>query len=106
MSDKEGVGRDTQGGVMMETHPASPLVVREAELLLEFLVVTLDAPAHLGYEDQLLPCGVARAGREEVFGWFGLTFRPFDQQPLLGTQLSAEVIAMRRTKAYGSEPGG
>ena len=69
---------------MMETHPASPLVVRETELLLEFLVVALDAPAHLGYEDQLLPGGVARTGREEVLGRFGLAFRPFDQQPFLG----------------------
>ena len=54
LSDKKAVGRDAQGGVMMETLPASALVMREAELLLEFLVVPLDAPAHLGDEDQLL----------------------------------------------------
>ncbi len=72
LSNEEGVGRDTQGGVMMETHPAAPLIVREVELLLEFLIIALDAPAHLGHEDKLFQCGLARTGQEDVFGGFGL----------------------------------
>ena len=51
--NEKAVGRNTQRGVMMEALPAPPFVVREPELLIEFLVVPLDAPAHLGDEDQV-----------------------------------------------------
>ena len=39
---------------MMETKPAAAFVVRQAELLLELVVVALDASAHLGGVDELL----------------------------------------------------
>ena len=37
---------------MMEATPAAPFVVTEPDLLLEFLIVALDAPAQLGEIDQ------------------------------------------------------
>ena len=37
---------------MMEAAPTSSLVMAEAELLLEILVIALDAPAQLGQIDQ------------------------------------------------------
>ena len=37
---------------MMEAAPSAPLVVAETDLLLEFLIVTLDAPAHFGKIDE------------------------------------------------------
>jgi hypothetical protein len=36
----------------MEAYPSSPLVVPEPDLLLEILVVALDARAHLGDVDE------------------------------------------------------
>ena len=57
----------------------TPLVVREAKLLLEFLIVPLNAPAHLGDEDQLLQGGFSRRRREKILDRLGLTFRSFDQ---------------------------
>ena len=37
LRNEKAVGRDTQGGMVMKTLPAPALVMREAELLLEFL---------------------------------------------------------------------
>src|SRR3546814_10658355 len=45
LGDQEPVGRDAQCRVVMEPSPAAPLVMAEPELLLEFLIVALDAPA-------------------------------------------------------------
>jgi hypothetical protein len=41
---QEAVRRVAQRGVMMETSPAASLVVAQAEVLLQVLVVALDAP--------------------------------------------------------------
>lgn len=80
---------------MMKAHPAASLVMREPELLLEILVVPLDAPAHLGDEDQLHQRRLGRDGGEEILVRLNFSFRPFDQQPLLGTRLGAQRIPMR-----------
>jgi len=39
---------------MMETTPPTALEVSEAKLLLEILIVTLDAPAHFGNVNEML----------------------------------------------------
>ncbi len=90
----------------MKTLPAPALVMREAELLLEFLVVPLDAPAHLGDENQLHQRGLGRGGREEVLCWLGLTFRPFDQQPFFGAHLGVEIIPVSGTNSHRGETRG
>ena len=41
----EPVGRDAQAGMVVEPSPATALVVTESEILLQVLVVALDAPA-------------------------------------------------------------
>ena len=41
--NEKAVGRNTQRGVMMEALPAPPFVVRQANLLLELLIVPNDA---------------------------------------------------------------
>ena len=38
---------------MMEAAPPAPLIVAKTDLLLELLIVTLDAPAHFGKIDEL-----------------------------------------------------
>src|SRR6202051_4068217 len=53
LGDQESIGRDTQRAVMVETSPAAPFIVAEPDLLLEVLVVPLDAPAHFGDVDEL-----------------------------------------------------
>lgn len=67
-------GGNAQGGRVMKALPAPALVMRKAELLLEFLVVPLDAPAHFGDEDQLFKCGLGWGGREEYL--VGRAHRP------------------------------
>ena len=49
-------------GVVVEAAPAAALVVAEADLLLELLVVPLDAPAQLGLVDEVVERGVVRQG--------------------------------------------
>src|SRR5260370_39082843 len=61
--------------MVMEAPPAAAFIVCEAELLLEFLIVAPDTPAHLGDEDQLLQGGIGRTGREEGFHRLGSPFR-------------------------------
>src|SRR6476469_343028 len=76
---------------MMEATPAAPFIVTEPDLLLELLIVALDAPAQLGQIDELREANVLRQRGEPVFGWLCFALRPFDQQPirrqLLGDQL-------------------
>src|SRR3954466_9340835 len=54
LGHQEAVGRDAQGGVVVEAAPAAALEVPEAQLLLQLLEVALDAPAQLRDRDQLL----------------------------------------------------
>ena len=94
---QEAVGGNTQGGVMMKATPAPSLVVAQAELLLQFLVVPLNAPAHLGHPDQFDKRSIDRQRRQPVLRRFSLAAWPFDQQPLLLTQGSMSLVAMRRS---------
>ena len=73
---------------MMESPPASPLEVGEAELALQFLIVALDAPAQIDGVDESRERGVLRLGREEVFGRLRLAL-PFDDEPFDGMGLRA-----------------
>jgi hypothetical protein len=45
LDDEEGVCCDAQRGVMVESSPASALVVIQTEFLFEVVVVAFDAPA-------------------------------------------------------------
>ena len=63
-SDKKGICGNAQGRVVMEAAPVSPLEVVQAELLFEFLIITLDAPATLDGVDQCLAGDVRRQRRE------------------------------------------
>jgi hypothetical protein len=106
LGDEKGVSRNTQGGMVVNPPPAAAPVVREAELLLELLIVALDTPAHLGDEDQSFQGGIGRTGREEVFHWLGFSFGPFDQQPLFGARRSTQVIPVSRPNPHGGEARG
>ena len=79
LGDQEAVGCDAYRGVVMEAAPASAFEVAEAELLLELLVVALDAPAQLGEIDHAHPGNVVGKSGEPILGGLLLGFRPFDQ---------------------------
>ena len=66
----------------MEAAPAASFVVTEPDLLLELLIVTLDAPTQLGEVDEPLEADGLRQRGEPVFGGLCFTLRPFDKQPL------------------------
>src|SRR5262249_57627998 len=74
---------------MVEAPPSSPLVMAEPDLLLEFLIVALDAPAQLGDVDEVAQGGALGQRREPVLGGLRLAFGPFDQQRLLAPILGA-----------------
>ena len=80
---------------MMKASPPTPFKMSEPELLLELLIVALDAPAQLGGVDQSAEGDVFRKGREPVFGRLVLAFRPLNQQPLLRPAVSETAITMR-----------
>ena len=52
--------------MVMEASPTSSLKVPEPELLFEFLVVPLDAPAQLRERDEAVEGDVFRKGRASV----------------------------------------
>lgn len=68
LGDQESIGCDGQRDVVMEAAPSASFVVREANLLFEFLIVALNAPAQLGNVYQALETDVRRQCREPVFG--------------------------------------
>src|SRR6266404_1301660 len=101
---QEAVGRDTQGGVMMKATPAPSLVVAQAELLLELLIVPFNAPAHFGCLDQLHKRGINGQRRQPILGRLGLIYRPFDQQPLLcAWSAKPLLVTMRRPHSQDGE---
>src|SRR3954452_24188375 len=95
LANEEAVGRDAQGGVVVEAAPAPPLVVVEPQLLLELLVIPLDPPAQLRGRDQLLDRGRLGDVRKPVLGRLLFRARPPDKQPLLRVRLVPPVVAVR-----------
>src|SRR5450631_1981563 len=69
---------------MMEATPPAPFKMPESDLLLELLIIALDAPAQLGGVNQIAECGVARQGRKPILGRLLLALGPLDQQPFFG----------------------
>src|ERR1700676_3125916 len=53
---------------MVKAAPSASLVVTEPDLLLEFLIVSFDAPAQLGKIDELAEADLRRQRRQPVFG--------------------------------------
>src|SRR5437879_13464481 len=78
---------------MMEAAPATPFEMSEPDLLLEFLIVALDAPAQLGAVDQTMEGNVLRKRREPGLGRLLLALGPLDQQPFFRAALAAFELA-------------
>jgi hypothetical protein len=91
---------------MVEAAPASPLEVAKADLLFEFVVVALNAPAQLGRVNQLTESNALRKRREPIFGGCFRALRPLDQQPFLRPAFGKPVISMCRTDAHTGKARG
>ena len=78
----------------MQTTPSTPFKMAKPQLLLEVLIVALDAPTQLGEIDQTFEGHIFRKVREPVFDCFVLAFWPLDQQPFFRAALGKIVIAM------------
>ena len=88
---------------MVEAAPAAAFVVPEPNLLLELLVVALDAPAQLGEIDQALEGDLLGQAGKPVLGRLGFAFRPFDQQPFLRPRRGELVVVMCRADPQPGE---
>lgn len=106
MGGQEAISGDAQGRMVMETSPIAAFVVRQTEPLLEFAVVALDPPAHLGDKDQLFRRGLGEGGGEPIFQRLGLPIRLLDQQPLFRAYRGSQVCPMRRADTQASEARG
>jgi len=102
-ADQEAVGGDAERGMMLESPPASPLVMGEAEFGFELLIIALDAPAEIDDIDERRQADFGRQGREKVFAGPGLALWPFDQEPFDGVRRRALPIARGRTNAQGAK---
>src|SRR5271165_248066 len=81
---------------MMESPPASPLEVSQAEFAFQFLVVAFDAPSQLDDVDENRERHVLGQGREPVFGRLRFALWPFDDEPFGGVRRHEFVVARGR----------
>src|SRR6202049_2978204 len=90
---------------MVEATPSAPFEMAEPDLLLELLVIALDAPAQLGGIDQIAERDVFRQGREPIFGRLVLALGPLDQQPFF-VRLAAILMARCDVKPQAGKSRG
>src|SRR5215204_5060665 len=81
--------------MVMEASPTSSLKVPEPELLFEFLVVPLDAPAQLRERDEAVEGDVFRKGRKPELRGLLLLSWPFDEEPFLVTGNASIEVPVR-----------
>jgi alpha-ketoglutarate-dependent taurine dioxygenase len=98
--------RDAQCGVVVKTPPSAPLEVAEADLLLEVLIIALDAPAQLGEIDDARERDVVRQCRKPVLRRLALARRPLNQQPFFRPRFGQPIIPMRHANAHARKPRG
>ena len=75
----------------------------QPEVLLEVLVVALDAPTHLGFKHHALERRVLRQRGKPIFERLGIALGPLDEQPLGLAHFIAQVVAVCRTHAHAGE---
>src|SRR5712692_6477307 len=90
---------------MIKAPPTAPLEMVQPELILELLIVALDAPAELGQADEGRDRGHLRQSREPILRGRAFAPRPLDEQPFFRPGLRALRIAMGRSQAQPREAG-
>jgi hypothetical protein len=81
---------------MVEATPAAAFVVAEADLLFQLLIIAFDAPAQFDGVDELVEGDVGRQGRKPILGRLVFGLGPLDDEPFLGAELGAQIVAMSR----------
>jgi hypothetical protein len=99
------MGDGAEGRVVVKAAPTSTLEVIEAQLLLQLLVIALDAPAKLGEAHEGTERGVWRERRQPILRRRFFSVEPLAQQPLLDAWLAAVLMSMSRANPDGSESG-
>jgi hypothetical protein len=94
LGDEESVCGDAERRVMVKAAPTSTLVVIEADLVLELLVISFDPPSALRVRHKVRKHRVLRKVRKPVFPGCCLIGRPFDQQPLRRAHHVAQFVAV------------
>src|SRR3990172_3665346 len=87
----------------MKSSPGTPLVMVEAQFVLELLEVALDAPADFNESDKFSKGDGMRNGREPIFCGFGFPDWPFDQKPFGVSWSRTLVITMCHSNAQQGE---
>src|SRR5260370_24149471 len=88
---------------MMKSAPSAPFEMVQSELLLEFLIVALDAPSQFRHSDELPERRIGRQRGHEVLDRLGFALGPFDEQPLFRAQLGSPIVTMSTAHTRGGE---
>src|SRR5882672_9901851 len=91
--------------MVMKAPPAAPLEMIEPELILEFLIIALDAPAEFGEAHEVGEGRRRRQRRAPMLPGLRVTARPLKQQPLFWPRLRPPLIAMSGPHAQPREAG-
>ena len=89
------VCRNAECRVVVKSSPSPPLIVAQSQILLQVLVIALNAPTHVCGVYQVVQCGRLRQCGQLVFLRFGLIGGPLDEQPLLWQEAGLANIAAR-----------
>jgi hypothetical protein len=87
----------------MKAPPAPSLVVPEPKLLLQFLIVPLDAPTQFRQLYEPFEADVFQNGRKLKSGRLLLLRRPLEDEPFLGPRRTLVVVAVSGTDANARE---
>src|SRR6218665_370210 len=90
---QEAIRRNAQTGVVMKSSPTSAFIVPQPQLLLQVLIIALDAPAHVCSAHQIVQCAGSWQAREVILFRPCLARWPFDEQPLLRKEPGFSLIA-------------
>jgi len=77
--------------------------VTEPEILLEVLIVTLDAPTHLGLKHHALQRRVLGQRGQPVLERLSVPLGPLDEQPFGFAHFIAQVVPVRRAHPHPGE---
>lgn len=103
------MGGSHEGDVVVPAGPGPAFEVVQAQAVLEFAVVVLDAPADFGQTDQVGDRDVGRQAGQPVFGGSLGVFGPLDQQPAVGQDAVPPALFGRGgspDRALDGRPGG
>lgn len=96
LGHQKAIRRNAQGRVVAKSAPASSLIVTQSQsqILLQILVIALDAPAHVRGAYQIDQCVCLWQRGQIVFFWLSLICWPLDEQSLLGQKACLAHVAL------------